>query len=124
MSNKYNEQFKPKHVAPHAGNDGTTDFPMDDVIRRLDGEEDEPKRSSEFTMRVEVAMRISGILQWIKSRDARPDEVWRRVHILDYWVSRSGTQAMLAERIGLSKGQVSTLLRKLDENSLDKTFLN
>lgn len=34
----YNEGFKPKHVAPAFGGNGATDFPTEEVIAHLDGE--------------------------------------------------------------------------------------
>ena len=33
----FNENYKAPHVAPECGNDGATDFPMDEICDRLDG---------------------------------------------------------------------------------------
>lgn len=77
MLTDFNPSFKSKHVAPRNGNNGATEFPMDEVIRRLDGESDnmgsEQQQASDST-EVDAAKAIQMLLQWVskcKARDSR-----------------------------------------------------
>lgn len=71
-TNDFNPNFKSKHVAPHAGNDGATDFPMDEVLRRLDGDaEPEPLEDS---TQPDAAQVMRMLLEWIvdvRANDSR-----------------------------------------------------
>jgi hypothetical protein len=66
---EFNPNFKSPHVAPECGNDGATDFPMEEIMRRMDGERDE--QTSE---RFDSAAAIRELMEWvvcIKANDNR-----------------------------------------------------
>lgn len=109
MSSKdFNPNFKSKHVAPHAGNDGTTDFPMDEVMRRLDGDaEPEPMEDS---TQPDAAQVMRMLLEWIgtcKARDPRAINYIGKRAIAALWVINpqlfgNAPGRMVAKSFGIS----------------------
>ena len=64
----FNPNFKSKHIAPTAGNDGTSDFPMEAVIARLDGEELDTHDSQ--MSKEELAAMMREIFVWMTTAKA------------------------------------------------------
>ena len=105
----FNPNFKSKHVAPHAGNDGTTEFPMEELMRRLDGEP-EPKDESIDSTQPDAAQVMQMLLQWIgtcKARDPRAINYIGKRAIAALWVIKpemfgDAPAQMVAKSFGIS----------------------
>lgn len=106
--NDFNPNFKSKHVAAHGGNDGTTDFPMDEVLRRLDGEA-EPETAEDSTQ-ADAAQVMQMLLEWIgtcKARDPRAINYIGKRAIAALWVIKpemfgDAPAQMVAKSFGIS----------------------
>jgi len=68
-NHELNKSYKPKHVAPAFGKTATEDFPMEAMIRHLDGEEDEDVKDD--SSHVDAAEVIQMLLKWISASKAR-----------------------------------------------------
>ena len=75
----FNEQFKSKHVAPDCGNDGATEFPMDEVISRLDGEQ---PGDSETTMdKTDLVKALREMFLWMTKAKAQDQRAVKAIGI-------------------------------------------
>lgn len=81
----YNEGFKPKHVAPAFGGNGSTDFPTDEVISRLDGEHTD----QQDWKCIDTLTALRKLMVWIatcKARDRRAISFIGKRSIAALWV--------------------------------------
>jgi hypothetical protein len=66
----FNPDFVSKHLAPEASRDGSTPFPMEEVIRRLDGEAEPEENQPEDSTEMDFAQTMRRLLEWIGTFDA------------------------------------------------------
>ena len=67
----FNPNYRSPHIEPAFGNDGATDFPSDEVCRRLD---EEPGDVQADNKQPDIAQVLSLFLEWqvdIRAKDAR-----------------------------------------------------
>ena len=83
----FNPNFVSKKIAPACGNDGATDFPMDEVMRRLDGENE--SEAIEDSTKPDAAQMMRILMEWIgtcKARDPRAINFIGKRAVAALWV--------------------------------------